>query len=97
MSAALAGTSAATVMTPAAANTVQCIKGSLHVCGPIVTGRKATDGSGLCAQHPGGGFVGLKNALDDGFGCCRCPSISEVPVSHKRRMSPFYKRFVTVT
>jgi hypothetical protein len=63
----------------------------------IGAGRKATHGSAFCDQHPGGGFVGLKNALDDGFGCCRCPWVSEVPVSHKRRMSPFYKRLVTVT
>src|SRR5262249_31386021 len=33
MSAALAGTSVAVAMTPAAANAVQCFKGSLHVCG----------------------------------------------------------------
>src|SRR4030095_10203809 len=59
-------------------------------------GREATHGSAFCALSPGG-FFGLKNALHDGFGYSRCLWVSEVWVSHKRRMSPFYKRLVTVT
>lgn len=44
--------------------------------------------------------VALKDALHDGSGrflFCFEAAKSEVAVSHKRRMSPFYKGSVTVT
>src|SRR5262249_5752963 len=80
-------------------------------CGPVFqgfspflgskasAGRNATHGPGLSAAIARAATVDLKNALHGSSGNCCCAFsawISEVLVSHRRRMSPFYKCLVTL-
>src|SRR5689334_702582 len=98
MSAALAGTTVAAARTPTAAKAVQCFKGSLHVCGHR---RAQPERTPLPSRPIAWAAAGdLKKPLHDGSGYFLLSvdsGKSETWVSHKRRMSPFYKASVTVT
>src|SRR4029079_2293233 len=96
MSAALAGTNAAAATKPATANAVQCFTGSLHVCGqrPART-KKGPPPLPLCPIARAAA-VALKDALHVDLGHFCFVKESDVAVSDRLRMSPFYKASVTL-